>query len=135
MCDTEGPMVHQDLKLPGTELPGYCRRNGIRRLELFGSATRADFGPQSEVDLLVEFRPEARIGFLALSRMQRELSVLFGRSVDLVPRAGLKAVIASSVICSAGSRATLCGVTICIYRMSLKRPIPSCGSWRHRHGV
>jgi predicted nucleotidyltransferase len=91
-------MVHKDLKLPVTELPDYCRRNGIHRLELFGSATRADFGPQSDVDLLVEFRPEARIGFVALSRMQRELSVLFGRSVDLVPRAGLKPVIASSVL-------------------------------------
>ena len=53
-------MVHKDLKLPVTELPGYFRRNGIRRLELFGSATRADFGPQSDVDLLVEFRPEVQ---------------------------------------------------------------------------
>ena len=91
-------MVHKDLELPASELPGYCRRNGIRRLELFGSATRADFGPRSDVDLLVEFRPEARIGFLALSRMQRELSALFGRRVDLVPRAGLKPVIAESVL-------------------------------------
>ncbi len=91
-------MVHRDLKLPGTELPAYCQRNGIRRLDLFGSATRQDFAPQSDVDLLVEFRPEARIGFLALSRMQRELSELFGRRVDLVPRGGLKPVIASSVL-------------------------------------
>lgn len=91
-------MVHKDLRLPGSELPVYCQRNGIRRLELFGSATRADFAPQSDVDLLVEFRPEARIGFLALSRMQRELSELFGRRVDLVPRGGLKPVIASSIL-------------------------------------
>ena len=46
-------MVHKGLKLPGTELPAYCQRNGIRRLDLFGSATRADFAPQSDVDLLV----------------------------------------------------------------------------------
>jgi hypothetical protein len=91
-------VIHEDLKLPGTELPVYCLRNGIRRLELFGSATRTDFGPQSDVDLLVEFRPEAKVGFLALSRMQRELSALFGRSVDLVPRAGLKPLIAPSVL-------------------------------------
>ncbi len=87
-----------DAELPATELPGYCRCNGIRRLELFRSATRADFGPQSDVDLLFEFRPEARIGLVALSRIQRELSVLFGRSVDRVPRAGLKPVIESSVL-------------------------------------
>ena len=91
-------MVLNDLQLPGAELPAYCRRNGIRRLELFGSATRADFGPQSDVDLLVEFRPDTKIGFLALSRMQRELSELFGRRVDLVPRAGLKPMVATSVL-------------------------------------
>jgi len=91
-------MAHKDLNLPAAELPAYCRRNGIRRLELFGSATRADFGPRSDIDLLVEFRPEARVGFLAFSRIQRELSELFGRRVDLVPRKGLKPVIASSVL-------------------------------------
>lgn len=91
-------MAHKDLRLPAGELPAYCRRNGIHRLELFGSATREDFGPQSDVDLLVEFRPEARIGFLAFSRIQRELSALFGRRVDLVPRAGLKPAIAPSVL-------------------------------------
>lgn len=93
--------MHKDLRVPGVELPAYCRRNGIRRLDLFGSATRADFGPHSDIDLLVEFRPEAAIGFLALSRMQRELSDLFGRRVDLVPRGGLKPVIASSVLMEA----------------------------------
>jgi hypothetical protein len=91
-------MANKDLYLPAEELPAFCRRNGIRRLELFGSATRADFGPESDVDLLVEFRPEAKIGFLAFSRMRRELSELFGRRVDLVPRGGLKPVIASSVL-------------------------------------
>ncbi len=91
-------MANKALRLPAGELPAYCRRNGICRLELFGSATRADFGAQSDVDLLVDFRPEARIGFLAFSRMQRELSELFGRRVDLVPRSGLKPEIASSVL-------------------------------------
>ena len=91
-------MANKALRLPADELPAYCRRNGIRRLELFGSATRADFGPQSDVDLLVDFRPEVRIGFLAFSRMQRELSELFGRRVNLVPRSGLKPEIASSVL-------------------------------------
>lgn len=93
--------MHKDLRMPGVALPAYCRRNGIRRLDLFGSATRANFGPQSDVDLLVEFRPEAAVGFLALSRMQRELSELFGRRVDLVPRRGLKPAIASSVLLEA----------------------------------
>lgn len=90
--------MHPTLEFPMQVLESYCRSNGIRRLDLFGSATRADFGPDSDVDLLVEFKPEARVGFLALNRMQRELSGLIGRRVDLVPRAGLKPAIAASVL-------------------------------------
>jgi hypothetical protein len=45
MCGTEAELLHEDLRLPGTELPVYCLRNSMRRLELFGSASRADFGP------------------------------------------------------------------------------------------
>ena len=78
-------MIHKDLKLPKTELPGYCRRNGIRRLELFGSATRADFGPQSDVDLLVEFEPSQSSG--AADRyfgLLEDLTSLLGRPVELV---------------------------------------------------
>ena len=56
-----------------------------RRLTLFESAFRDDFGPGSSVDLLVEFRLDARIGCLALSRMQRELSDLFHRKEPLFP--------------------------------------------------
>lgn len=47
--------MHPALDLPLSALASYCRRNGIRRLELFGSATRSDFRPDSDVDLLVEF--------------------------------------------------------------------------------
>lgn len=68
----------------------FCRRNGIARLDLFGSVLRDDFGPDSDIDVLVAFHPGVRVGFIALSRMQRELSDLLGRQVDLVPRDGLK---------------------------------------------
>lgn len=90
--------MHAALSLPTDALVSYCRRNGIRRLDLFGSATREDFGPDSDVDLLVDFGPDAKVGFLALSRMQRELAALIGRHVDLVPRRGLKPAIAASVM-------------------------------------
>ena len=62
-----------------------CRRNGIRRLAVFGSALRDDFGPESDVDLLVEFEPGHTPGMMGVSRLQRELEVLLGggRSVDL----------------------------------------------------
>lgn len=62
----------------------YCRERHIRRLALFGSALRSDFGPESDVDLLVEFAPGHIPGLLGLARMERELSSAFGnRRVDL----------------------------------------------------
>ncbi len=67
---------------------------------MFGSVLRADFRPDSDVDVLVEFEPSARIGFLALGRMQRELAALFERPVNLVPKDGLKPVIRREVLAS-----------------------------------
>lgn len=83
------------------EIAGFCQRNQIQELALFGSALTAGFGDDSDVDLLVTFQPEARVGFLTLARMQRELEELFGRKVDLVPKGGLKPVIRNSVLASA----------------------------------
>jgi uncharacterized protein len=65
------------------------------------TAVRDELRPDSDVDLLVEFSPGARIGFMALGRMQRELGQLFKRPVDLVPRCGLKPLIRSDVLQSA----------------------------------
>ena len=67
-----------------TELAAFCRAHGIRRLAIFGSALRADFGPQSDIDVLVEFAPERTPGLLGLAGREIELSALFGgRKVDL----------------------------------------------------
>lgn len=85
----------------GRQISGLCRRYHVRRLALFGSVLRDDFHPDSDVDVLVAFEPEARIGFVTLSRMQRELSELFQRPVDLVPIDGLKLIIRESVLSSA----------------------------------
>jgi predicted nucleotidyltransferase len=60
----------------------FCRANHIRRLSLFGSVLRDDFGPDSDVDLLVEFEPGYTPG-LEFFAMERELSALLGREVDL----------------------------------------------------
>jgi len=62
----------------------FCRRNHIRRLALFGSVLRPDFGPESDIDVLVEFEPEHVPGLLGIARMERELSAIFdGRRIDL----------------------------------------------------
>lgn len=83
------------------KLADYCRRNGIARLAVFGSVVTENFRPDSDIDLLVAFLPEAQIGFLAFSRIQRELSDLFSRKVDLVPQKGLKPAIRAAVLNSA----------------------------------
>jgi uncharacterized protein len=89
------------IEIPFERLAEFCRRYQVRELALFGSALRGDFGPDSDVDLLVEFEPSAQVGFLTLSKMQRELSALTGRRVDLVPKRGLKEKIRQAVLDSA----------------------------------
>lgn len=75
-------MVH--IAIDQERLVGFCRRHHIRRLALFGSVLRADFGPQSDIDVLVEFDPEHIPGLFGIARMERELSAIFGgRQIDL----------------------------------------------------
>ena len=70
------------LSIDRARLAELCRRHRIRRLALFGSALRDDFGPESDVDVLVEFEPGTRVG-LRFVTIQDELSELLGRTVDL----------------------------------------------------
>ena len=94
-------MAEPQVELPQDKIVAFCQRNQVRTFSLFGSVLREDFGPESDIDVLVEFEENARIGFMALGRMQRELAELFGRQVDLVPRDGLKPLIRDSVLDSA----------------------------------
>ena len=61
------------------------RRAGIRHLSLFGSVARGDAGIDSDVDLVAELDPEARVGMFALGALERRLAELIGRPVDLLP--------------------------------------------------
>ena len=61
----------------------FCRKHHIRKLALFGSVLREDFRADSDVDVLVEFRTGKTPGLLGLSRMERNLSAILGRRVDL----------------------------------------------------
>jgi predicted nucleotidyltransferase len=68
------------------EIAALCHRFGVRKLEVFGSATRDDFDPaRSDVDLLVEFEPDPSLNlFNAYFDLKDALESLFGRKVDLV---------------------------------------------------
>lgn len=70
------------LEVDGERIADFCRRNHITRLSFFGSVLREDFGPDSDVDVLVEFEKEHVPG-LAFFSMEAELSQLIGRKVDL----------------------------------------------------
>ena len=70
------------IKIPKDVVAKFCRRHRIRRLALFGSVLRDDFAPDSDVDVLVEFEPDARVG-LAFITIGDELSEILGRQVDL----------------------------------------------------
>jgi len=91
-------MPNTILDVPADALAEVCRRYQVRELAVFGSAARGQAGPESDLDLLVDFEPDARIGFLALAALARELSGLLGRRVDLVPKSGLKPLIRDEVL-------------------------------------
>lgn len=74
------------LRVTDDQLADFCRRWQITELALFGSVLRDDFGPDSDVDMLVTFAPSADWSLLDHIRMEEELASLLGRKVDLVSR-------------------------------------------------
>ncbi len=75
-------MAKAPIDIPKERIAEFCRRNRIRRLALFGSVLRDDFTPESDIDVLVEFEPDVRVG-LRFFTMEEELSEILGRKVDL----------------------------------------------------
>lgn len=76
-------MSRVKIDIPKDKIAAFCRTHHIRRLALFGSVLRDDFRPESDVDVLVEFEPGHPVGLIRLAGIERELSVLLGRKVDL----------------------------------------------------
>ncbi len=74
------------LSISKEDIASFCRRNRIKELALFGSVLRDDFGPDSDVDVLVDFESGYDRDYEQLQRMREELERLFGRPVDLVER-------------------------------------------------
>ena len=78
------------IEIPSNEIAALCNRWQVLELALFGSVLRDDFGPESDVDVLVSFDPQARHTLLDVVQMQEELSATLGRKVDLVERAAVE---------------------------------------------
>ena len=78
------------MEVPDDGIVAFCERWWVSELALFGSVMRDDFGPESDVDVLVSFDPGARHTLFDMVRTEDELSRLFGRKVDLVTRAAIE---------------------------------------------
>jgi uncharacterized protein len=78
------------IKVPKAKIAEFCKRWNVSELAIFGSALRADFRPDSDVDVLVSFAPEAKISLFDMVHMQEELKQIFGRDVDLISKRGVE---------------------------------------------
>ena len=83
-------MNQKSMTAPNAKIEEFCRRWNVAEFAVFGSALRDDFGPESDVDVLVTFSPGACIGLFDMAQMQIKLEKLFGRPVDLVEKASLR---------------------------------------------
>ncbi|HEX6904332.1 MAG TPA: nucleotidyltransferase family protein [Thermoanaerobaculia bacterium] len=79
-------MSDSKIHLPEADIQRFCERWKISEFSLFGSVVREDFGPDSDVDVLVSFAPGSRWSLFDMARMQDELEAILGRRVDLVER-------------------------------------------------
>jgi predicted nucleotidyltransferase len=92
----------QNIGMSQELIAAFCYRHHIRKLALFGSVLRADFRPDSDVDVLVEFEPGHTPGFLRLATMELELSqILAGRKADVRMPEDLSRYFRSDVLASA----------------------------------
>ena len=82
--------MNPNVSVSQDRLAEFCRTNGITRLAIFGSALREDFGPESDIDVLVSFEDGARHTLFDMNRMEAELKTIFGRKVDLVSWRGVE---------------------------------------------
>jgi len=78
------------LNIDQARIKAFCRKWRVRELSVFGSALRDDFGPESDVDVLVELKPDHGLTLYDWVDMIDELAAIFGRDVDLVAKGGLK---------------------------------------------
>ena len=78
------------IKVPKAKIAEFCKRWNISEFAIFGSALRADFRLDSDVDVLVSFDPQANVSLFDMVHMQDELKTIFGREVDLISRRGLE---------------------------------------------
>jgi uncharacterized protein len=83
--------MRSKIELPMEKIAAFCHQWQVTEFALFGSVLRDDFHPDSDIDVMVQFHPEARPRFSTLDQMETELKTIFGRDVDLITRQGIEA--------------------------------------------
>jgi predicted nucleotidyltransferase len=87
-----------NVQVDEARLADLCQRYRVRELSLFGSAARGEMRAGSDIDMLVEFLPNAKVDLVEYAGLMLDLSKLLGRKVDLVSKNGLKPLIRASVL-------------------------------------
>ncbi|UIE36832.1 nucleotidyltransferase family protein [Leptodesmis sichuanensis] len=83
-------MIQIQLNLPMEQIAEFCQKWQVTELALFGSVLRDDFRPDSDIDVMVKFHPDAHPKFSTLDQMETELKTIFHRDVDLITRQGIE---------------------------------------------
>lgn len=83
-------MITKNLAIDESAIRSFCVKWKVREFSFFGSVLREDFGPESDVDVLVSFGENSGVGLWEMSDMLDELEEMFGRKVDLVEKEGLR---------------------------------------------
>jgi len=91
-------LVRNRIEVDESQLAEICRRNHVRELAFFGSVLRDDFGDDSDIDVLVEYEPGAKVGLFEHFDLERELEQLLGRDVDLISKRGLRSLLRDEVL-------------------------------------
>jgi uncharacterized protein len=78
------------IELPMLKITEFCHRWQVTEFALFGSVLRDDFRPDSDIDVMVQFHPEAHPTFSTLDKMETELKMIFDRDIDLITRQGIE---------------------------------------------
>ena len=83
-------MNKASIRIPKTKIADFCKPWQISEFVLFGSVLRSDFNPESDVDVLISFLPEAHITLFDMIQMQEELRTIFKREVDVISKRGVE---------------------------------------------
>ncbi|GAB4318918.1 MAG: nucleotidyltransferase family protein [Leptolyngbyaceae cyanobacterium] len=83
-------MIQIQLNLPMEQIAEFCQKWQVTEFALFGSVLRDDFHPDSDIDVMVKFHPDAHPKFSTLDQMETELKTIFHRDVDLITRQGIE---------------------------------------------